>query len=106
MGMNSTEVLVSTTAGTINIDLNTNEKSLLEEIYSDMDFYGDSSNAKVQAIDATVGVYGWADSSVGIEDIVVFEPKSNGVIYNLAGQIVDENYKGIVIKDGKKYLNK
>jgi len=31
---------------------------------------------------------------------------SNGAIYNLAGQKVNENYKGIVIKNGKKYIQK
>ena len=31
---------------------------------------------------------------------------SNGKVYNLSGQEVDEDYKGIVIKDGKKYLKK
>jgi len=31
---------------------------------------------------------------------------SDGRIYNLAGQIVDENYKGIIIRNGKKMLNK
>ena len=32
--------------------------------------------------------------------------KSNGAIYNIYGQKVDENYRGIVIKDGKKYIKK
>lgn len=31
---------------------------------------------------------------------------SNNAIYNLAGQKVDASYKGIVIKNGKKYLMK
>ena len=31
---------------------------------------------------------------------------NNGAIYNLAGQKVNENYKGIVIKNGKKYIQK
>lgn len=31
---------------------------------------------------------------------------NNGVVYNLAGQKVDENYKGVVIKNGKKMLQK
>ena len=31
---------------------------------------------------------------------------NDNVIYNLNKQIVDENYKGIVIKNGKKYLQK
>ena len=30
----------------------------------------------------------------------------NGAIYNLAGQKVNANYKGVVIKDGKKYIQK
>ena len=30
----------------------------------------------------------------------------NNVIYNLAGQKVNENYKGIVIKNGKKFIQK
>jgi GH35 family endo-1,4-beta-xylanase len=30
----------------------------------------------------------------------------DGIIYNLAGQRVDENYKGIVIRGGRKYLNR
>ena len=106
MGVNNTEALVSSTAGTVSIDLGTNEKSLFEEIYSDMDFYGELSKSKVQASDTRVGVCGWSDSTVAIEDVVIFNPKNNGVIYNLAGQIVDENYKGIIIKNGKKYLNK
>ncbi|MBQ0048173.1 MAG: hypothetical protein KBT33_11850 [Prevotellaceae bacterium] len=31
---------------------------------------------------------------------------SNGAVYNVAGQRVSDNYKGIIIKNGKKYLNK
>ena len=30
----------------------------------------------------------------------------NGATYNLAGQKVDENYKGVVIKNGKKFIQK
>ena len=30
----------------------------------------------------------------------------DGVMYNLAGQVVDKTYKGIVIMNGKKYMNK
>ena len=32
--------------------------------------------------------------------------KTNGAIYNLAGQKVNASYKGVVIKDGKKYIQK
>lgn len=30
----------------------------------------------------------------------------NAPIYNLAGQRVDKNYKGVVIQNGKKFINK
>lgn len=45
------------------------------------------------------------DVVTGINDIKA-ETKSNSAVYNLAGQKVDGSYKGIVIRDGKKYLNK
>ena len=32
--------------------------------------------------------------------------KANDVIYNIYGQRVDESYRGIVIKNGKKFINK
>ena len=32
--------------------------------------------------------------------------KTNGAMYNLAGQKVNASYKGVVIKDGKKYIMK
>ena len=47
------------------------------------------------------------DEATGIEDLIAEDndaPVINGKIYNLAGQIVDENYKGIVIVNGKKML--
>ena len=44
------------------------------------------------------------DSTTGISTPVVI--KGDGNIYNLSGQRVTENYKGIVIKNGKKYIQK
>ena len=37
---------------------------------------------------------------------VVAEKASNAAIYNLAGQRVNKAYKGIVVKEGKKYIAK
>ena len=45
-------------------------------------------------------------STTGISDIRTDENHNDGRIYNLAGQVVDESYKGIVIKNGRKYLAK
>lgn len=41
--------------------------------------------------------------ATGIRTINV-ETVSNGAIYNLSGQRVDENYRGVVIKNGKKMI--
>lgn len=45
-------------------------------------------------------------STTGISDIRTDENNNDGRIYNLAGQVVDESYKDIVIKNGRKYLAK
>lgn len=48
----------------------------------------------------------WADQS-GIENVDVTIPCINdGRMYNIFGIEVDDNYKGIVIKNGKKLVNK
>lgn len=41
----------------------------------------------------------------GIENITV-KPAASNVIYNIAGQRVSNNYKGIVVKNGSKYIVK
>lgn len=45
------------------------------------------------------------EEATGIQTIEAASA-ANGAIYNLAGQRVDKSYKGIVIVNGKKYLNK
>lgn len=45
------------------------------------------------------------ETTSGIKQITTSKPQSN-VRYNLAGQIVDENYKGIIIQNGRKCVNK
>ncbi len=50
---------------------------------------------------------GSAPEQSGIEDIIANpETDENAPIYNVLGVQVDENYKGIVIKNGKKYIQK
>ena len=68
----------------------------------------------VKAGDVTIGypvnslnfyAFEFIAGSSGIQNVVkpVVE---NGIRYNLAGQRVDENYKGVVIMNGKKYVVK
>jgi len=50
----------------------------------------------------------WLDGSdaTAIQNILDKKGAESSVIYNLAGQKVDANYKGIVIKNGKKMIQK
>ena len=43
--------------------------------------------------------------TTGITKVINVVP-STGLRYNLPGQVVDESYKGVVIQDGKKMINK
>ena len=42
----------------------------------------------------------------GIEEVVNAKPMMNNLLYNLSGQRVDDSYKGVVIKNGRKFINK
>jgi hypothetical protein len=42
----------------------------------------------------------------GITKVIDVVPANNGPIYNLSGQRVSESYKGVVIRNGKKYIAK
>nr|WP_307986479.1 hypothetical protein [uncultured Prevotella sp.] len=42
----------------------------------------------------------------GISNLEASASAKSSILYNLAGQQVSESYKGIVVKNGKKYLNK
>ena len=44
--------------------------------------------------------------ATGIAAPEVAEKVEDGVLYNTAGQVVSEDFKGIVIKNGKKYIQK
>ena len=50
----------------------------------------------------------WLDEegATAIQSIKTKAAAQNGAIYNLAGQKVNAAYKGVVIKDGKKYIQK
>ena len=45
------------------------------------------------------------NGKTGINNIIADQLK-NGTVYNVAGQMVTESYKGLVIKNGKKFVNK
>ena len=47
-----------------------------------------------------------AGGATGIQSAKVITVTTDGAVYNLAGQKVGASYKGIVIKDGKKFFQK
>ena len=75
--------------------------SLVINIY-ELSFNNGSDNFKDVGF-ANVLIKGTVtESSTGISTPVMI--KGDGSIYNLRGQKVDSSYKGIVIKNGKKYI--
>lgn len=52
------------------------------------------------------GFFAFDETTTGINEIEAEAAQDNAAIYNLAGQRVSKDYKGVVIKNGKKFLNK
>ena len=50
--------------------------------------------------------YTVAGGSSAIEDIIVDGENENAPMFNVLGQQVDASYKGLVIKNGKKFINR
>lgn len=72
-----------------------------------------NNNGSPQTADMTFTNGGWynekstkSDESLGINDVEGNWQNASNTIYNIAGQRVGSDYKGIVIKNGKKYLNR
>ena len=110
-----------------NLVLTQNETELYNEIVKDADvvevtFEGDEKATKiypvitvaVKAGELAVGYPTGALNFYGFEFIagasgvnaVIVEKAKNNIRYNLAGQRVDESYKGVVIMNGKKFVVK
>ena len=110
-----------------NLVLTQNETELYNEVVKDADaievtFEGDDKATKifpvisveVKAGEVAVGYPTGALNFYGFEFIagtsgvnaVTVEKAKNNIRYNLAGQRVDENYKGVVIMNGKKFVVK
>ena len=79
-----------------------------EQTLSDVDAYSPTNKSAVYCAETKVYVRGQFDpSESAIDDIKDSSlQKEEGATYNLSGQKVGKNYKGIVIKNGKKYLVK
>ena len=78
---------------------------------TDNTLYGDYGWAEIEtksglydAAELTITIL-YEEVELGVSGVKSNAPKSNAR-YNLAGQRVDKNYKGIVIENGKKFIKK
>ena len=77
------------------------------QMLDDADAYAAICQSIVYRSEGKVYVKGRFNSSAdAIEDVKAPSLQAEGHSYNMAGQRVGKNYKGIVIKNGKKYLVK
>mgnify|MGYP000786176899 FL=1 len=51
-------------------------------------------------------LYELDNTTSNINGITIDDADANAPVYNLAGQKVSESYKGVVIKAGKKFVQK
>ena len=91
-------VFVAATTGTYTVDLTTGEAIAAEQVISA------ANGGTIVYTDDTKVCISSNGTPAGIENAITTAQDS--ISYNLAGQVVDGNYKGFVIVNGKKYLVK
>jgi len=79
--------------------------SLVINLY-DLSFVKDGANTYKDYAFANIVINGVLTSSTGISTPVTLTPIGDGITYNLQGQRVDASYKGIVIRNGKKFVQR
>ena len=58
----------------------------------------------IEMANPTTGYF--TSKTAGIDHVKTVDQAGDGKIYDLSGRRVNESYKGIVIKNGKKYIQK
>lgn len=66
----------------------------------------DDTNKQAKSINIVFDDEDVTDIDKVFESSSTFDKADNDNMYNLAGQRVDSSYKGIIIRNGRKYLNK
>ena len=79
-------------------------KSAENTAYGTFVYFSAAEYMSYNIVDLTVNIL--MEPVDGIVGVKGGEKKQNNAVYNLAGQRVDRNYKGIVIRNGKKVLVK
>ena len=89
---------------TDNIDETSTLRNTDGTVYGDYIFAEDNNNAGMyNAVDLSINIlYETPDAITNIKT----QQKQNDAIYSISGQRVGKDYKGIVVKNGKKFLQK
>lgn len=104
MGVNGTGAILNVYTGNRN-DPNTDGISR-EDLFAS-DNWSESPDITVYAIFRKKGdLYPTIDLELDVEELECEPQKNNGKAYSLQGTQVNEDYKGIVIMNGKKFLRK
>lgn len=90
---------IAATTGNHTVDMTTGEATVAEQVFCATD-----GATLVYTEENKVCISNTASTDAGIEETI--STIESGINYNLAGQPVDNNYKGFVIVNGKKYLVK
>ena len=64
----------------------------------------DENKTGIEMANPTTGYF--TSKTTGIDHVKTADQAGDGKIYDLSGRRVNESYKGIVIKNGKKYIQK
>jgi len=94
--------------GTIEFDVKKGVSYIIMCPKSQVGFYGFAYAYDKSAADAEEGLPEPVDPTAGIETVknVKDVQNANAAMYNLAGQKVTKGFKGLVVKNGVKFLNK
>lgn len=102
---NSDLTLTDKNGNTVTLD---DDNKVEEKLYGTVKFNADEGQSYyVFCTGSKLGFYGYVytGDATGISAINA-TTNDNAPIYNLAGQKVSKDYKGVVVKNGKKYVNK
>lgn len=117
-GQNSvTKTLIDKKGATVTLGVNTDSKSgkdipesVAEKFYGTVNFNVEANKSYyVFCTGSKLAFYGYQftpGTDTGISNINASEAANEGATFNLLGQKVASNAKGLVIKNGKKFINK
>ena len=104
MGVNGTGAILNVYTGNRN---DPNSDGITRDNLFASDNWSESPDITVYAIFRKEGdMYPMIDLELDVEELECEPQKLNGKAYNLQGSQVNEDYKGIVIINGKKFLRK